>query len=119
MKMNRYIKAMEIGLANEKEGISYFELLEKMQKDLGYTFNRSAEATFLSWFDENFESVGNFNRNIPPYTIGELIYLNHKYGISGDIIDSQEIKQYNYFYSIRSKKIILKRKRCKTILGLS
>ena len=54
--MNRYIKAMEIGLANEERGISYINLIDKLQKDLGYKLSYSAELTFMEWFISNFTS---------------------------------------------------------------
>lgn len=52
---NRFIKAMEIGLLHEKNGISYFELLDLVQAELNYNFEAYAEATFYSWFIENFD----------------------------------------------------------------
>jgi hypothetical protein len=58
--MNRYIKAMEIGLANEKDGISYFDLVDQLENQLKYKFNYSAEYTFLSWFVDNFRYKGEY-----------------------------------------------------------
>lgn len=54
--MNRYIKAMEIGLAHEKEGITYFNLLDKLNASMGEKMNVGAEKTFVIWFTENFSS---------------------------------------------------------------
>lgn len=54
--MNRYIKAMEIGLANENEGISYFELFNQLEFQLGYEFNTESQITFFYWFLDNFSS---------------------------------------------------------------
>ena len=105
--MNRYIKAIEIGLANEKEGISYLELLEKLENELGYNFNRSAEFTFMSWFDDNFQSDSNINRHMAPYIDGERTYLMDKYSADYDIVP-EEMKAYNFFSSFRSKKSFLK-----------
>ncbi|RIV68767.1 hypothetical protein [Flagellimonas aequoris] len=60
--MNRYIKAMEIGLAHEKEGISYFELLNQIEAQLGYEFSLGAESSFFEWFIDNFSSgIGKLN----------------------------------------------------------
>ena len=54
--MNRYIKAMEIGLANEDEGISYFDLIKGLDKFKGKSMGEEAEMTFFTWFNENFTS---------------------------------------------------------------
>ncbi|TDT44963.1 hypothetical protein CLV90_2042 [Maribacter spongiicola] len=52
--MNRYIKAMEIGMANEQNGISYFELVKQIEKFQGYSFGKESELSFLFWFSQNF-----------------------------------------------------------------
>lgn len=72
--MNRYIKAMQIGLAHEKDGISYHELLTKLETMLGEKMDSGAEKTFVVWFVENFTAdnrkgnnqtiLGNFNKYI-------------------------------------------------------
>lgn len=73
MKPNRYIKAMEIGLAHEKEGISYFELLNQIETELGYKFSLGAESSFFIWFADNFSSgmgklnMGHYKRNFLRY----------------------------------------------------
>jgi hypothetical protein len=54
MKPNRYIKAMEIGLAHEKEGISYFDLITELEFQLNFKFGDESELTFLVWFSQNF-----------------------------------------------------------------
>ncbi|MDV7138242.1 hypothetical protein R3X28_05110 [Maribacter sp. TH_r10] len=54
--MNRYIKAMEIGLANEKDGISYFDLVEELEEALGYSMEAATEATFYFWFVDNYST---------------------------------------------------------------
>lgn len=59
MKPNRYIKAMEIGLANEKDGISYFDLVYGLHGTNGKVFARDAEYTFYKWFRENFDCIEN------------------------------------------------------------
>ena len=49
MTPNRYnIKAMEIELAHENEGMSYFDLRTDLEKSLGYCFSNSAKITSLS-----------------------------------------------------------------------
>ena len=53
--MNRYIKAMEIGLANEENGISYFDLVYELHGSKEKCFSEGAEITFYSWFKNNFE----------------------------------------------------------------
>lgn len=53
--MDRYIKAMEIGNRYENEGISYFELLELLEKEYKFTYH--SEYTFCMWFIENFSST--------------------------------------------------------------
>jgi len=52
--MNRYIKAMEIGNAHEKEGITYVSLKELMELHLNYKFDKESEFTFFNWFINNF-----------------------------------------------------------------
>lgn len=54
MIMNRYIKAMEIGNANEVEGISYFELVHYLFSTKEKVFTMNAEKTFCVWFMDNF-----------------------------------------------------------------
>lgn len=99
---------MEIGLANEKKGISYFDLLEKLQLELDYSFNSSAEVTFMSWFNENFESHNNVNLNNSDYKEGMNLYLDNKYGVIGEITDPGLKKYCEFFRSFRSKNYFLK-----------
>lgn len=62
--MNRYIKAMEIGLESEKDGISYFDLLKQLNQSLGYKFESyGSEASFISWFLQNFSDGGGKAQN--------------------------------------------------------
>lgn len=74
--MNRYIKAMEIGLANEENGITYFDLSAQVQKELKIKFGRQSELTFLVWFGENF-SKSDIN-------LKKEDYNNFKYWHSGE-----------------------------------
>lgn len=79
MKPNRYIKAMEIGLAHEKEGITYPDLIEKLNNSTNEPMGSGAEKTFVVWFIENF-SADNYkdsNRNIKEYF---TFYLDHRNG---------------------------------------
>lgn len=55
--MNRYIKAMEIGLAHEEEGITYFDLVYKLHGTRERVFTMEAEKTFCTWFLENFSAL--------------------------------------------------------------
>lgn len=57
MKPNRYIKAMEIGLAHEKEGITYFDLVHEIHGTKEKVFTTEAEYTFFNWFIENFDGI--------------------------------------------------------------
>lgn len=50
---------MEIGLANEEKGISYFELVKQVEAQLNYKFGVQSELTFLVWFSENFRRSNN------------------------------------------------------------
>lgn len=77
--MNRYIKAMEIGLANEKNGISYFDLLEQLEKGLGDKLGEGAEKTFVTWFINNFSSDVNKMSNNHIAT-NFTYYIKDKYG---------------------------------------
>lgn len=56
MKPNRYIKAMEIGLAHEEKGISYFDLVEKLQHHFDQSYNMESQVTFFYWFLDNFRT---------------------------------------------------------------
>lgn len=57
MKPNRYIKAMEIGLSHEEEGISYFDLVYELHGTDQKQFSKEAELTFFKWFHENFDCI--------------------------------------------------------------
>lgn len=79
MKQNRYIKAMEIGLAHEKEGISYFDLIDELQKQLKFKFGTESELTFLIWFSENFRKS---NKNLESNDINDYsLYQKRLKGI--------------------------------------
>ena len=55
--MNRYIKAMEIGLTNEKLGITYNDLIKELDADYGHNMSVFAECTFFYWFVDNFSAT--------------------------------------------------------------
>jgi len=59
--MNRYIKAMEIGISNEKNGISYFDLVYKLHGTKNQVFTMEAEQTFCEWFIQNFSCLNDYN----------------------------------------------------------
>jgi hypothetical protein len=61
--MNRYIKAMEIGLAHEEKGISYFDLVKGLRQDIGDEWAKEAEITFFYWFIENFQPKQRIRNN--------------------------------------------------------
>tara|TARA_R110002020_G_scaffold156218_2_gene338056 strand:+ start:37617 stop:38225 length:609 start_codon:yes stop_codon:yes gene_type:complete len=65
--MNRYIKAMEIGLANEIEGISYFDLVKKIEDYHGKKMGDNEEATFYYWFLENFSRINEEITNLKTF----------------------------------------------------
>ena len=54
--MNRYIKAMEIGLAHEENGITYFDLVYELHGTRDKVFTLEAEQTFCVWFLNNFNA---------------------------------------------------------------
>jgi hypothetical protein len=53
---NRYIIAMEIGLDNEAEGITYHQLVDELEKHRGISLTKYAECTFMQWFLENYST---------------------------------------------------------------
>jgi len=48
---------MEIGLAHEDKGITYFELVYAIHGTKEKVFTTEAEYTFFNWFIENFDGV--------------------------------------------------------------
>jgi hypothetical protein len=96
MKPNRYIKAMEIGLAHEKKGISYFDLLEKLNASMGEKMNVGAEKTFVVWFTENFSS-DNFKRNngdIVSNYVTYIIYRNDETFNTDEINSAKNVERW-------------------------
>lgn len=97
MKPNRYIKAMEIGLETQEKGISYFDLKDRIEKELNLPFGKESELTFLVWFNENFsksnlklssEHIKNYRDHLSnniDRTTRELIIerLSHPYWLDG------------------------------------
>ncbi|KAB7528434.1 hypothetical protein F8C76_11260 [Flagellimonas olearia] len=114
--MNRYIKAMEIGLAHEREGISYNDLKAKIEKFQGESFNENSESTFVYWFMENFTyRNGKFDPNDFRKTwLGHLEFLNgdkakikHSLAIKGYLVnkyflDGHAAKQYLDYVEYKS-----------------
>ncbi|MGS2738773.1 hypothetical protein [Sinomicrobium sp. M5D2P17] len=70
--MNRYIKAMEIGNAYEKEGITYYELKDKLRIE----FDVNSETTFVKWFMKYFDTAIDYTIRTPINTsyLNELTY---------------------------------------------
>ena len=55
--MNRYIKAMKIGLDNEETGISYFDLFYSVKGTKEKVSSNEAEISFFMWFLQNFHNT--------------------------------------------------------------
>lgn len=83
---NRFIKAMEIGLAHEKEGISYFNLVTELHGTTEKVFDRGAEITFFTWFLENFD-LGEYDRDEEAY-LTKKAFFEH-------LIDNERGKTYH------------------------
>tara|TARA_R110001583_G_scaffold24456_6_gene89219 strand:+ start:45797 stop:46447 length:651 start_codon:yes stop_codon:yes gene_type:complete len=54
MKENIYIKALEIGFENETTGISFNEIVEKLDIESGFTKSLVFKSNFTIWFYTNF-----------------------------------------------------------------
>lgn len=80
---------MEIGLAHEKEGISFFDLLEKLNASMGENMNVGAEKTFVVWFVENFSS-DNFKRNNGDIRSNYASYIRYR---SDETFNNHEINR--------------------------
>ncbi|MEG3658056.1 hypothetical protein V5097_11640 [Arenibacter palladensis] len=76
---NRYINAMEIGLANEDEGISYFDLIEGINKMNSKPMGQNAEITFFNWFMDNYTAYRG-KGDLKSYSPYIKDYLNEKQG---------------------------------------
>ncbi|GBF18228.1 hypothetical protein C21_00385 [Arenibacter sp. NBRC 103722] len=107
--MNRYIKAMEIGLANEEKGISYINLVDQMQNELGYKFSYSAELTFMEWFNSNFTSdmvkmdyYNNTGKLRDYQSKRDGAKVNHNKSMNADII--RNILSVNHFLNGEASK---------------
>lgn len=87
--MNRYINAMEIGNANEKDGITYFELVNQLEKIMGYKFDSNSESTFYYWFVDNFSTYNNEIKLNSRWKADFHSYLNKKHQFSRLDIDIQ------------------------------
>lgn len=91
---------MEIGLANEKEGISYHDLLEKIEAKFD-TLNIGAEKTFLSWFLENFSSEDGKTKN--KYILAyHIYYMADKH--QSDAATGHQQDEINEIRTLLSKK---------------
>ena len=100
---NRYIKAMEIGEANEDEGISYFDLIEGINNMNVKTIGMHAEKTFFEWFMDNFTSYnGKGDLNAHRNYIKD--YLRQKNGVE---IQHDRIERLNQFKALLNNKYFL------------
>jgi hypothetical protein len=79
--MNRYIKAMEIGLANEDEGITYNDLVKELEVFYGRKMTIHAESTFYYWFVDNFSATNEALKN----QSGWKSYFLHYYYFKNNI----------------------------------
>ena len=80
MKPNRYIKAMEIGLAYEDVGITYPNLINKIQQHTG-KMTLYAESTFYYWFIDNFSATNIETKNFSGWKAQFQYYYYFKHGI--------------------------------------
>ncbi|KAB7528230.1 hypothetical protein F8C76_10185 [Flagellimonas olearia] len=90
--MNRYIKAMEIGMAHENIGITYNNLIDKIQKDSG-KMTIYAESTFYYWFVENFSATNIEAKLYTGWKTSFQYYYYFKHGITkpkGNLTESGE-----------------------------
>lgn len=71
MKKNIYIRAMEIGY-NHDNGLLYSQMKTFLERDLNFTFSKSREYTFVSWFLKNFQSID--SADALPDTLYKLKY---------------------------------------------
>lgn len=113
MKQNRYIKAMEIGLDTQEKGISYFDLKNRIEKELEFPFGKESELTFLVWFNENFsksnlklssDHIKNYRDHLSnniDRTTRELIIerLSHPYWLDG----KASKQYYDYLELVESR----------------
>lgn len=106
--MSIYIKAIEIGLENEVEGISYHELKRRLENELSITMSPKREMAFMTWFVNNFDTVTSRHLRSPSFldTICKYVLSDekegHTYEKGYDIqlkntfyVGSTAIKQYN------------------------
>lgn len=68
---NRYVIAMEIGIENEAKGVTYHELIQKLEDRLGSKLTKYAECTFMQWFLENYSTPSRPNES--------KVYERYKY----------------------------------------
>ncbi|MDO6819073.1 hypothetical protein [Zobellia sp. 1_MG-2023] len=113
--MNRYIKAMEIGRANEENGITYFDLVKEVEKGLDRKFNESSEATFYDWFTDSFIKKGGndelkeqmFRWKIRNYFTNKYVNPDSRFKESRDWKDVENILNTHYFLNgITSKQYL-------------
>ncbi|WP_461642540.1 hypothetical protein [Labilibaculum euxinus] len=107
MKKNIYIRALEIGFANELNGISFNEVVTKLGieekiKDLAFKSN------FTIWFYTNFyhpdaegnvlaSKAGTSGHIISPHTIKQLEYCEDK----KSFIKGEATKDYNDYLELK------------------
>jgi hypothetical protein len=91
--MNRYIKAMEIGLAHENVGITYNDLISKIQEDSG-RMTIYAESTFYYWFVDNFSATNIESKLYSGWKTNFEYYYYFKHSINkpkGNLTESGEV----------------------------
>ena len=71
---------MKIGIANEKKGISYFDLVYKLHGTKNQVFTMEAEQTFCEWFIQNFSCLDDYSNNVGlvPVDFHKFLYENFK-----------------------------------------
>ncbi|WP_318310072.1 hypothetical protein [Flagellimonas crocea] len=71
---------MEIGLAHENEGITYPDLIDKIQQHTG-KMTLYAESTFYYWFIDNFSATNIETKNFSGWKPQFQYYYYFKHGI--------------------------------------
>lgn len=78
---------MEIGLAHEKEGITYFDLVKELESQTNFKFGKESELTFLVWFSQNFRRSEN---ELSQHDVA--IYRHYLDQKNGDTISVERIR---------------------------
>ncbi len=86
---NIYIKAMEIGYTNP-DGLTYKELKESVENELGINFTYTIERAFIKWVLDSFDSVYDTDNTKTEVIRNSLSYLREP-----DRLDPSYQRTYN------------------------